>query len=308
MTAAVSTSQTVAHPALHTAKPSFLGLLRGELFKVSRQRATWFALVVLAAINFLPYLVEMSAGNIQQRATEMGGRVFLYTNMGSVLLVFRIFVGPVLVIITARLIGMEYSSGTIRVLLSRGVGRVQLLSAKLLTVSVISAALLVAGLAFHYVMSQILFAAKLGSMNIPQYADAQFWADTRVYILTVAISMLATILMAACVTVIGRSLAVGLAVGLSFFAADNIGLIFFFLASKITNSDFWRNVTGLLLGPNLNAMPNAFLPNVPESATQGLQPPLVHVDGQHTLLVAAVWSAIFLVAAIVLTWRRDVTE
>lgn len=308
MTAAVSAPQTAAHPALHSAKPSFLGLLRGELFKVSRQRATWFAALVLLGVNFLPYLVEMSASNLQDRAAGLGAHGFLYDVMGTGLSVFRIFAGPFLVIVTARLIGMEYSGGTIRILLSRGVGRLQLLGAKLLAVGIIATATLVAGLAFHYVMSQILFATKLSSLNIPQYADAQFWADTRVYILTVAISMLATVLMAAAVTVIGRSLAVGLSVGMSFFAADNIGLIFFLLANRVTNSDFWLNITGLLLGPNLNEMPKALLPGVPENATRALQGPLVHVDGQHTLIVAAVWSVIFLVAAIVLTWRRDVTE
>ena len=292
--------------ATHTSTPTFIGLVRGELFKVSKQRATWFAALVLLAINFLPYLVELSVGNLNDRFG--GPQAFLYDTMGTALTVFRVFVGPFLIIVTARLIGMEYSSGTIRVLLSRGVGRLQLLGAKLLAVFGIAAATLVVGLLFHFVMSEILFATKLSSVNIGQAATAQFWADTRTYILTIAISMVATIFMAMAVTVIGRSLAVGLSVGLSFFAADNIGLIFFLLANKLTGSDFWLNVTGLLLGPNLNEMPHALLPNVTESATRALQGPLVTVDGTHTIVVTAVWCVAFVVVAGILTWRRDVQE
>ncbi len=256
MSATLAASPTGTLP-VHRATPTFFGIVRGELFKVSKQRATWFAALVLLAINFLPYLVEMSVGTLADRAVQLGPSGFLYNTMGNALTVFRVFVGPFLIIITARLIGMEYSSGTIRVLLSRGVGRLQLLGAKLLAVCGIAAATLVVGLLFHFVMSELLFATKLG---------------------------------------------------LSFFAADNIGLIFFLLANKLTGSDFWLNVTGLLLGPNLNEMPHALLPNVPESATRAFQGPLVTVDGTHTIVVALVWSLAFLVVAGVLTWRRDVTE
>jgi ABC-2 type transport system permease protein len=36
--------------------------------------------------------------------------------------------------------------------------------------------------------------------------------------------------------------------------------------------------------------------------------PLVQVDGTHTLMVALVYGLIFLVAATILTWKRDVKE
>src|SRR5579862_2539038 len=99
--------------------------------------------------------------------------------LGIGLSIFRILVGPFLIIVTARLIGMEYSGGTIRILLSRGVGRLQLLGAKLTAILAIAAATLVAGLAFHYVMINILIATRAGSDNIPSYANAQFWTDAR---------------------------------------------------------------------------------------------------------------------------------
>ncbi len=307
MSATLTTAPTAK---AHSTTPTFIGLVRGELFKVSKQRATWFAALVLLAANFLPYLILLSVSGKLSLVTRFGGpQSFLYNMLGTGLSVFRIFVGPFLIIVTARLIGMEYSGGTIRILLSRGVGRLQLFGTKLVAIFTIAAATLIAGLAFHYVMMQILISAKASGDNIPSYADAQFWTDARTAVLTVAISMVATILMAACVTVIGRSLAIGLSVGLSFFAADNIGLIFFLLASKITNNDFWLNITGLLLGPNINQMPSALITTpVARNSFQALQGPLVTVDGTHTLVVVLIWSLAFIAVAGYLTWRRDVTE
>lgn len=296
--------------ATHSATPTFFGIVRGELFKVSKQRATWFVALALLGSNLLPYIIFLGISGRESVAQRFGGpQGFLYGMLGIGLEVFRIFVGPFLIIVTARLIGMEYSSGTIRILLSRGVGRLQLLGAKLTAIFAIAAATLVAGLIFHYVMIQIVFAAKAGSENVPSYADARFWTDARTATLTVIISMVATILMAACVTVIGRSLAIGLSVGVSFFAADNIGLVFFILASALTGSTVWRDVTGLLLGPNINAMPSALIttPGV-QGNFQALQGPLVAVDGTHTLVVTLVWCVAFIAIAGYLTWRRDVTE
>ena len=74
-------------------------------------------------------------------------------------------------------------------------------------------------------------------------------------------------------------------------------------------SYFWLLVTGDLLGPNLNVMPRALLSaQAPGSATRVLEGPLVPVDGGHTLLVSAIYAAIFLAVAVVLTWRREVKE
>src|SRR5258707_3645118 len=107
MSATLAASPAVAQP-VHSATPTFFGIVRGELFKVSKQRATWFAALVLLAINFLPYLVELSVGNLNDRFG--GPQAFLYDTMGTALTVFRVFVGPFLIFVTARRIGMEYSN------------------------------------------------------------------------------------------------------------------------------------------------------------------------------------------------------
>ena len=64
-----------------------------------------------------------------------------------------------------------------------------------------------------------------------------------------------------------------------------------------------------MLGPNLDVMGALVLPL--RAAAVGdvtFTPPLVPVTGGHTLLVTAVWAAVFFIVAVVLTWRRDVQE
>ncbi|HEX6799652.1 MAG TPA: ABC transporter permease [Ktedonobacterales bacterium] len=312
MSALVTTRpDAVAAPTAET-RPSFAGLVRGELFKISRQRATWALGIVLLLIVLAPYGILIAIPNPNLKAQiAVAPLAFLYTLMGSGLLVFRVFVGTFLIITTARLIGMEYSGGTIRVLLGRGVGRLELLGAKLLALAILATGLLLGGLLIDLVFNTLALRVIAGNFDAFQALNSGFWQDTLASIGTVVISMAVTILMAAAVTALTRSLAVGLAIGVGFFAADNIGTIFFFLASRLTNSTFWLLATGDLLGPNLNAMPAAVLP-ARSAATAGLPgampPPLTPVTGGHTLLVTAIWAAAFLAAMVLMTWKHDVTE
>ncbi len=307
-TPTVSPAATPAATSLHAARPSFIGLLRGEFLKVSRQLTTWLMLLALAGVIVLPFLITLTVRDLKAdiQAEPLAD---LYRFMGQSLTVLRVFSGPVLIIVTARLIGMEYSGGTIRVLLGRGVGRLQLLAAKLLTVSLIAAAILAVGMLLEYALSLFVLRAITGNLDALKAINATYWADTRLYVSTVAISMAVTILMAAAITVVARSLAGGLSASIAWFPPADIGIVFFSLASLLTKSDFWLLVTGDLLGPNLNEMPRALLSaQAPGSATRALQGPLVPVDGGHTLLVTAIYAAIFLAVAVVLTWRRDVKE
>ncbi|HEU5437915.1 MAG TPA: ABC transporter permease [Ktedonobacterales bacterium] len=300
-------SQPVSAAVARTSRPRFGGILRGELLKISRQRATWLMLIALAGLLTLPFLVSLTAEGFKDGLQH--APVFeLYRTMGRNLWALRVFAGPVLVILTARLIGMEYSGGTIRVLLARGVGRLGLLGAKLLAIAVWALGILLGGLLLDLLLTLVTIRIAAGSFDALKALNAGFWQDTWLYIVTIVISMAVTILMAAAVTVLTRSLAAGLAIGLSFFAADNIGLIFFYLASQLTGSNFWTVATGDLLGPNLNVMAQALLPGRAAAATFTFNAPLVPLTGGHTLLVTAIWTAGFIATAVLLTWKRDVTE
>jgi len=302
----VISSASAEQVKIHRATPSFFGILRGELFKMTRQWTTWIMTVLLLGAISLPYLVIVTAPGTKTNL-QTGPLNFFYNEMEIALSVLRVFGGIFLLILTARVIGLEYQLGTIRVLLSRGVGRLQLLFAKLLAVVVVALLILIVGILLNVILGSALVAIVMGNLNSFNSLTSAFWSNTWLYMLSVLTSMGVTILLAMAVSVVGRSLSFGLGAALAWFPADNVGLVFFVLGYRVTHNDFWQNVTAYFLGPNLNVMPAVLLPSSIKANSIGLTP-LVNVDGTHTLLVALVYAVIFAAVAIVLTWRRDVKE
>jgi ABC-2 type transport system permease protein len=307
--------------AASSARPRFFGIFAGELFKITRLRTFWLLVVLIFGMALAPILLYLSRPNLNDLITQdpMGA---LYNIMPIDLSVIRVFMGILLLILSAMVIGLEYQQGTIRILLGRGVGRLQLLGAKSLALAVVGAVLLVALLVYDYLLALGMLLIKAGNLNLLQHATSAYWADARLYLLTVVISMAATLALGVCVSVVGRSLAFGASAGLSWFAADNLLVIVMLLVANFTNSDFWNRVTGFFLGPVLNSLPTLLIAGrtvtaqtekggvqtfVKPIATIGFQP-LDKIDGTQGLLVIAAYTVVFVVTAIVLTWRRDVLE
>ena len=302
------------------ARPSFVGMLAGELFKIAHMLVTWVITVLLAGFITAPYLLFAARPGYaaQVRGDPLS---FMYFASEVDLSVLRIFGGIALIILTAMVIGLEYQHGTIRVLLGRGVERLQLLGAKVLALVGVALAMLVAGIALDALLTGAFLLAETGNLTALQSLTPRYWADIWLYLLSVVISMGVTLLLAAAVTVVGRSLAVGLGVGLSWFAADNIGVGIITLVYAFTGNDFWRQVTGYFLGPILNVLPALIVPAriitvhtakgtttiAKPATTVGFQP-LANIDGRHALAVIGVYALVFAAVAIVLTWRRDVLE
>jgi ABC-2 type transport system permease protein len=282
-------------------------MLRGELFKISRQWMTWVMLVLLAGVIALPYIITLTVPDVKD-AINHTPLLFLTNRMTQNLAVLRVFTGIFLIVITATAIGLEYQLGTIRVLLSRGVGRLQLLAAKLSAIVIVALAVFVTGLLYNVLLMSGLLLIMVGNVNAYNAITPAFWTEAQQYTLTVLISMGATILMATAAAVVGRSLTFGLSIALAWFPIDNIGTIFLVLANRLTHNDFWLNVSAYLFGPNLNIMPTALITSAKTEVFSIGAQPFVKVDGAHTLWVALVYSLIFAAVAIILTWRRDVKE
>jgi len=295
-----------ADTVLHASRPSFFWLVRGELFKISRQWTTWIMLVLFMGVLFLPYMVMFVENDIKDIITAPGGE-YIYSRVAAGLALVRIFGGFFLVILAARTIGQEYQLGTIRILLARGVGRVQLLLTKLAAVVVWACILMVIGLLLNALLALVQVQFVTGNLNAVTGLSSSVWHDIGIYILTILVSMASTILMATAITVLLRSLAGGLSASIAWFPADNIVVLILMVAYLVTKSTFWQNVSAYLLGPNLNIMAGA-VAQQQRGAWMFGQAPLVPVDGTHTLVVAAVYSIIFAVIAFTLTWKRDVKE
>jgi len=305
---APATSRPAAGAQADAATPSFVGILGGELFKLMRQRLNWLLLLMLAGTTSIYYLFALGIRGVKDDllTDPLGSYVSL---MSRELTIIRAFIGIFLMIATARMVGLEYQNGTIRVLLARGVGRVQLLGAKLLAMGTTALVVFAGCLALATGLAVALTAIITGGLTPMQSLTSEFWQDTGLYIVTVLISMGVTILMATAVTVVSRSLAFGLGAALSYFAADNFLVPILGLVATATGNDFWTNITGYFLGPELNLMPQVVVPTFRgfPLTTLGFQP-AVHYDATHALLTALAYAVVFLGVSVFLTWRKDVLE
>ncbi len=212
-------------------------------------------------------------------------------------------------ILTSFTVGREYQYGTIRILLARGAGHVQLLLAKLATLALMALALLVAFSLLTAILTCIFTITTVGNLNALSALTYAFWSNTRICLLAVIMSMGATILLSVAMNALGRSLTFGLSASLAWFALDNMGTIVMGLLSRLTHSNFWLDATTYFLGPLLNRLPDMLLPKQVQTGFEAIGPaPLVAVSSSHAFWVIGAYSLVFFILAIVPTWKRDVKE
>jgi len=295
--------ETSLPPVAHT---SFLSMVRGEFLKIAR--VFWLMLTILCAGFILAFLLGANAQDSRGylRHTPL---LFLYNSLESNLVIIRILVGIFLLILTSFTIGREYQYGTIRILLARGAGRVQLLLAKLTMLSLIALALLAAFTLLTIVLTGCVLLALTGNLNALSTITPAFWSNIGIDLLTVLISMGATILLATAMNALGRSLTFGLSASLIWFPLDNMATLIMNVLAQLTHTDFWLNATSYFLGPLLNRLPTMLLPVAARSGFESFgTEPLVPVDATHALWVIAVYALLFFFVALVPTWKRDVRE
>ena len=285
---------------------SFPGAIRGEFLKIAR--LFWVMLVILT-VGFL--VVFWIGANLSGLKTDLQHTPlhFLYYSLESNMVVLRIFGGIFLLVLTSFTIGREYQYGTIRILLARGAGRVQLLLAKLAMLALLALALLVIFTLLTALLTGVEMLVLVRNLNALGALTPAFWSNSGIDVLTVIISMGATILLAAAMNALARSLTIGLSVSLIWFPIDNFASPIMGTLARVTHSDFWLNVTPYFLGPLLNRLPDMLLPTGARSGFESFgTEPLVSMGGGHALWVIGVYALVFCVLALVPTWKRDVKE
>jgi ABC-2 type transport system permease protein len=287
-------------------RPRFFGAVRGEAIKVSRQLSFWLMLVAALVLLTVIVLAVTSAQSIQdQLKTDPTGWAYAASNVFGT--VYQIGSGIFLLIVGSRLFAMEYSSGTIRIAYARGMGRLQLLLAKMLTLAIVGVLLLAGYLILVGGIIAVLVSSWTGGIGPLQHLPAEFWQDSGRWVLVQGISMGIAILMAAAAAGIGRSLAFAMAASLAFFPVDNFLTIILLLAVRLTRHDQpWMNISQYLLGPNLNVVLNLIEPG--RHARAAFATPLAPVDATHSLVVIGVFALGFAAIAIGRAVRPDVLE
>jgi ABC-type transport system involved in multi-copper enzyme maturation permease subunit len=282
--------------------PSFTGAVRSELLKIRRQALTW-VLVALTGVAAVVALVSVVTSPDSKSNLLSHPQVFYFAYLNGCLNLFETAGGIFVLVVAARLIGMEYSGGTVRIVLARGTARLQLLLAQMVALAV-SAVLLLAG--FVVVAGAFLLIAVSAWQGSLASLPSAAMTDTGISLMLALVSMAVCILLGAAAAAVGRSLPFAIGVALAFFPADNFGTIVMSLFQRVTHQDLWPKLTQWFLGPSLNQLPVAM--QTDHQAAAYFATPLVKVDATHLWVVIGAWSLLFLLAAIVLTWRRDVLE
>ena len=287
-------------------RPRFFGAVGGEVRKVSRQLSFWLMLLgALVMLGVITLAVSGAEGLKSQLNSDPTG--WAYNELEVFGTLFQIGSGIFLLIIGSRLIAMEYSSGTIRILYARGTGRVQLLLAKMLTLAIIGVALLAGFIVLAFAILAALVTSLHGNLDPVQSFSNAFWADFGRWALVQGISMGMAILMAAAAAGIGRSLAFAMAASLAFFPADNFTNILEQLAVRATGHQHpWMDISTYQLGANLNVLLNLLEPT--HRARPAFASPLIPVDLTHCLVVVGVFALGFAVIAVARAVRPDVLE
>jgi hypothetical protein len=109
-------------------------------------------------------------------------------------------------------------------------------------------------------------------------------------------------LFAVFVTVLSRSLAVGLVVALVYFAAEGIVSVILLGVGGAMHNKIWSDLPNYFLGTNLSQLAPAALP-VRGGGIGGTA-----FDATHAIVVTLLYSAVFLGLSLYLIWKRDVLQ
>ncbi|MFL5696442.1 MAG: ABC transporter permease subunit [Ktedonobacteraceae bacterium] len=216
--------------------------------------------------------------------------------------------GQILIIIlVSTIVGGEYNSGTIRLMLTRGPSRTQFLLSKV-GAAITCIGLGVVAITIIGVLTGLLLNLATGVAPDFAFFSATWSVHLLLYLLIIILGLFTYAMMALFLSTLGRATATGLAGVLtwSFLIEPVIEVI----------SNFGRNISGptgsffqslpdYLIGTNISALlGNQSQYVFPTSSVAQIAP----VSDLHALLVLAAYIVIFIGLAWWITMRRDVTN
>ena len=203
--------------------------------------------------------------------------------------------GPLLImILAASVMGSEYGWGTLRNVLTRGTGRWQLLSAKLLLLLRLCSDMLIVIAVFAVFSS--LAAAVIPPDETGGLADSGKWLDIVTAYLKIVYSLVPFIALSVFFTVLTSSTAVGVAVSIGYYFVETI------LSPVLNLNDTLANVNDYLLIASVNIWTAVSFIEVEVNGVSGGQ----SSDALRAFLVILVYTAVLLAASFWLFMRRDI--
>ncbi len=304
-----------ADPAAPTPNGSWLTqfarLVRWELFLAWRRRAMIITLsslllagyVLVLLVQYAIYYSIVSTEGDARGAQQLGVALNFPGSLG----VSGSFIGNAgvlfFVVLAGALIGSEYSYSTLRLSLSRGVARGQLLAAQIVALAILALILSTAALTLG-----ALAGALSAAQGVPQSASPGVsFGEVALYWLTLTYNIFAYALIAVCIGTLTRSVAGAIGGPLVFLVVEVVTTgILTSLGSIPTRDPVLRAIAHIpeyLMGFNTHAL-ITLAGAGPYPLTSG--PP--QVDVWHALIVSGVYCALFILISYLALRYRDVVE
>ncbi len=311
-------------PALPVNQPTraanILELVRNELFKLRKRRLAWGILITDLFFVFLAWCVlvfyALKTGDGFNPGHLLGGPNALSDAIGQPLTLGRRAGEFLMAALGGLAFGGEFSSGAIRLVLSRGVNRASYLVAKYIALAIACVALVIASLLMSMLLVNFLII-----LHQPAPTLLNLNGSTIATILSICLGMLENflfcLLLGSAISIITRSAAFGIAASFGYLIGEDIAAQILPVLGKSLHTPLGNQLVTLLFTPNLNAF---FANTLPAFLAKGLD----QLDGViactpaakgcatvnmgQSLLVPLLWGIVLCSVSTYLFIKRDVLQ
>ncbi|HEX3723418.1 MAG TPA: ABC transporter permease subunit [Nitrolancea sp.] len=289
----VGTNRRQRHPA------SLASLVSMERIKIMKRPMTWITLLILVAATMAIVIIayiSIHASNLT--AAQKADRIHNFTLPTGIQRSFEIsgfFGAVVLVVLSASIVGSEYSWGTIRMMVGTGVTRSKLLLAKLIALSLATIVFVVVSAAAGSLAS--LLVTVLGGHTLTLgTVNSTWWGDLGLMLVRSFFARWVWVVVAFAIASIFRSVAAGIAVGIGWTFLEQIGAALLGLIGSIGDT-----INRYLISTNTAALTarNGFSPQSVDKGTP---------SSLHAFAVLVVYTAVLLAITFVVFRRRDIAS
>ena len=315
-------------PASQTASAhsaSLLELIGNELFKLRKRRLVWGLLIADLVFVFVAWCVlvfyALKTGDGFNPGHLLGGPDALSDAIGQPLTLGRRGGEFLTAALGGMAFGGEFSTGAIRLVLSRGVNRMSYLVAKYIALAIACAALVLASLLMSMLLSNFLIlmhqpAPTLLNLNGPTLATILSGC------LGTLENFLFCLMLGSTLSIITRSSAFGIAASFGYLIGEDIAAQILPVLGKSVHTLLGNQLVNLLFTPNLNAF---YYNTLPSFLARGLDrldgviacnPVAAHTHGTtcvpvnmaQSFMIALTWALVLIGVSTYLFVKRDVLQ
>lgn len=316
-------SNAPASPMGTVRSANMLELIGNELFKLRKRRLVWGLLIadlvfVLGAWCVLVFYALKTGGGFNA-GHLLGGPNALSDAIGQLMTLGRRGGEFLTVALGGLAFGGEFSTGAIRLVLSRGVNRASYLVAKYVALAIACAALVLASLLMSMLLSNFLIL-----IHQPAPTLLNLSGPTLLTILSGCLGTLENFLfclmLGATLSIITRSSAFGIAASFGYLIGEDIAAQILPVLGKSLHTLLGNQLVNLLFTPNLNAFYSNTLPTFLSRGLDQLDGVIacnptgapgsacVPVSMTQSLMVALVWALVLISVSTILFVERDVLQ